>query len=446
MSAATSAPVKPDTLVYGLNECPPFISLLLLGLQHMFVMSSTLVLAIVVVHEIGGTFDQIHTVVSMSMMAAGIGTMLQALGRWGIGSGYLVPNLVGPSFLSVSVQAAWLGGLPLMHGMTIVAGFFEVLFSRVVHWLRFLFPTEITGLVVLMVGIALIPLGSSKFLGITYGGDLIQPRCVLVATLTLATMVGINLWSRSRLKLYCVLIGMVSGYLLSFLMGVLLSADFVNVAHVPFFSLPFQGDGFLDYAFDWALLPSFLIVSMCGALKSFGNIITAQKINDANWQAPDMKVVGNGLLADGVSVIAAGTLGGMATDTSASNVGMSLATGATSRIIGFVAGAFYVCLAFFPKLSAIISIMPAPVMGAILIFVTSFMLMSGFQIILSEAAETRKIFVVGISLVFGLSIDILPDLYSHLPLWLMPIFGSSLTLSTVLAILLNQVFSIKARR
>lgn len=308
MNTATSAPVKPDGLFYGLNERPPFLPLLLLGLQHVFVMSSTLVLAIVVVHEIGGTFDQIHTVVSMSMMAAGIGTMLQALGRWGIGSGYLVPNLVGPSFLSVSVQAAWLGGLPLMHGMTIVAGFFEVLFSRVVHWLRFLFPTEITGLVVLMVGIALIPLGSSKFLGITYGGDLIQPRCVLVATLTLATMVGINLWSRSRLKLYCVLIGMVSGYLLSFLMGVLLSADFVNVAHVPFFSLPFQGDGFLDYAFDWALLPSFLIVSMCGALKSFGNIITAQKINDANWQAPDMKVVGNGLLADGVSVIAAGTL------------------------------------------------------------------------------------------------------------------------------------------
>ena len=102
------------------------------------------------------------------MLAAGIGTMLQALGRWGIGSGYLVPNLVGPSFLSVSIQAAWLGGLLLMHGMTIVSGYFEALFSRVVHRLRFLFPSEITGLVVLMVGVALIPLGPSRFLGITY--------------------------------------------------------------------------------------------------------------------------------------------------------------------------------------------------------------------------------------------------------------------------------------
>lgn len=446
MSTTTSAPAKPDSIVYGLNERPPFLPLLILGLQHIFVMSSTLVLPIVVVHEIGGTFDQVHTVVSMSLMAAGIGTMLQALGRWGIGSGYLVPNLVGPSFLSVSIQAAWLGGLPLMHGMTIIAGFFEVLFSRVVHRLRFLFPTEITGLVVLMVGVALIPLGSSKFAGITYEGDLIQPRCVLVATLTLVTMVGINIWSSGRLKLYCVLIGMVSGYLLSILMGILTFADFANVAHVPFFSLPFQGGAFPDYAFDWSLLPAFLIVAMCGALKSFGNIITAQKINDANWQAPNMKVVGNGLFADGISVIAAGSLGGMATDTSASNVGMSLATGATSRFIGFTAGAFYLCLGFFPKLSAIISIMPAPVMGAILIFVTSFMILSGFQIILSGGVETRKIFVVGISFIFGLSSDILPGLYNHLPSWLMPIFGSSLTLSTIIAILLNQLFSINIRR
>jgi NCS2 family nucleobase:cation symporter-2 len=229
-------------------------------------------------------------------------------------------------------------------------------------------------------------------------------------------------------------------------MGELTLADFIVVAQVPFFSLPFQGAALPGLAFDWALLPAFLIVSMCGALKSFGNIITAQKINDANWQAPDMKIVGNGLLADGLSVISAGALGGMATDTSASNVGMSLATGATSRYIGFAAGALYICLGFFPKLSAIISIMPAPVMGAILIFVTSFMVMSGFQIILTGGAQTRKIFVVGISFIFGLSSDILPGLYSHLPSWLMPIFGSSLTLSTMMAILLNQLFSINTRR
>ena len=69
-----------------------------------------------------------------------------------MGSGYLCPNLCGPSYLSVSVQAAWLGGLHLMYGMTMVAGIFEALFSRVVHRLKFLFPNEVTGVVVLMLG------------------------------------------------------------------------------------------------------------------------------------------------------------------------------------------------------------------------------------------------------------------------------------------------------
>ena len=161
---------KPDNIIFGVNEKPPLAAVLLLGLQHIFVMSSTLLLPVVIVREIGGSFLEIRNVVSFSLIAAGIGTILQSLGKGIMGSGYLVPNICGPSYLSVSVQAAWLGGLPLMHGMIVVAGLFETLFSRVVHKLRVLFPTEVTGLVVLMVGVALIPLGASKFLGIQYEG------------------------------------------------------------------------------------------------------------------------------------------------------------------------------------------------------------------------------------------------------------------------------------
>ena len=81
----------------------------------------------------------------------------------GFGSGFLCPNLCGPNFFGASMSAAWLGGLPLMRGMTIAAGLFEALFARVVRRLGFLFPPEITGLVVLMVAVSLVPLGTSKF-------------------------------------------------------------------------------------------------------------------------------------------------------------------------------------------------------------------------------------------------------------------------------------------
>jgi len=134
-----------------------------------------------------------------------------------------------------------------------------------------------------------------------------------------------------------------------------------------------------------------------------------------------------------------GLIGGMASDTSASNVGLSAASGATSRYIGFAAGALFVALGFLPKISGLFSVMPAPVMGAILIFVTSFMIVSGVQIILGSGMDARKTFVVGIALIFGLSLDLVPGLYGSVPAWLRPLFDSSLTLTTVIAVVLTQL-------
>ena len=83
--------------------------------------------------------------------------------------------------------------------------------------------------------------------------------------------------------------------------------------------------------------------------------------------------------------------------------------------------------------------MPAPVQGAIVVFVTCFMMMSGLQIILTSKPDTRTTFVIGIALVFGLRFDLVPDLYAHVPPWLRPLFDSSLTLATVVAVTLNQL-------
>jgi NCS2 family nucleobase:cation symporter-2 len=183
----------------------------------------------------------------------------------------------------------------------------------------------------------------------------------------------------------------------------------------------------------------FVIVSITGALKSMGNLIMCEKVNDADWKAPNLERIGNGLLADSAALTVSGLIGGMASDTSASNVGLSTASGATSRHIGFAAGALFVALGFLPKISGLFSLMPAPVMGAILIFVTSFMLVSGVQIILGSGMDARKTFAVGIALIFGLSLDMAPGLYAGVPPWLRPLFESSLTLTTVLAVVLTQL-------
>jgi xanthine permease XanP len=433
---------KPSSLIYGVNDKPPLVTSFILGLQHVFAMSSCLFIPVVIAREIGGGFDVVQSLIAFSMIASGLGTALQSLNRGPVGSGYLCPHLVGPSYLSVSIQAAWMGGLPLMHGMTIVTGIFEVLFSRVVQKLRAFFPPEITGLVVLMIAVSLVPIGASKFVGINYAGDAINMKELSVAVVTLLSMIGFNIWGKGKLKLFCVLIGLGIGYAMSFATGVISHGDQVAFLNSSWFSLPGKGVKFLSFKFDWGLVIPFFIVSLCSSLKSIGNLITCQKINDEKWNDPDMKNIGKGLFADGLSVTIAGILGGAATDTSASNVGLSQATSATSRSIGYYAGFIFVGAAFIPKFTAIFSIMPASIMGAIVIFVTCFMVISGIQILLSAKIDTRKTFVIGLSFVFGLSVIILPDLYSRVPSWLSPIFASSLTLSTVLAILLNQLFNI----
>ena len=200
---------------------------------------------------------------------------------------------------------------------------------------------------------------------------------------------------------------------------------------------------YFGWSFDLALLVPFLIAIICSSLKSVGDITTCQKINDVEWKRPDMKNIGGGILSDGLSAIVSGLVGGMGQSTSSSNVGLSIGTGATSRRIAFAAGGILITLALFPKLAAVFVIMPKPVMGAALIYAVSFMIVAGIQIIMSRMLDARRTFLVGIPLIFGLSVDAIPELYEniHHP-WLQPIFSSSLFLATVLVIILNLIFRI----
>src|SRR6267154_3497273 len=217
---------KPAELIYGVDDTPPLSALCLLAVQHIFLMSSTLFLPSVLVSELGGDFTEVQAVVALTMIACGIGTILQAM-RWrGIGSGYLCPNLCGPNFFASSMSAAWLGGLPLMRGMTIAAGLVEIVFARYFHRLAFLFPTEITGLVVFMVAVSLVPVGVSKFLHVDYTGEPIQVVSFLVAAVTFALRAGLNIWGNAKLRLYGLLVGMVAGYALSAACGLLPMARF----------------------------------------------------------------------------------------------------------------------------------------------------------------------------------------------------------------------------
>jgi NCS2 family nucleobase:cation symporter-2 len=288
-----------------------------------------------------------------------------------------------------------------------------------------------------MVGIELVGMGCPRFLG--YADGQVEKRAIVIACLTLAAMIGPTVWSKGRLRLYPIVLGLATGYTASIMLGVL-SFNQTRVAFAdPWLSLPTRvpGEGF---AFSFAYLLPFLIAGLCSTLKSVGDLTLCQKINDASWKRTDMRSVSGGILAGAVCTTIAGLGGGVGQSTFSSNVGLSVATGATSRVIAIPAGLFVIALAFCPKLAAAFSIMPVPVMGAVLVYVACFMIVGGLQVMTSRMLDIRRTFGVGLALIFGLSVQMVPGLYHQAPNALAPVFSSALSLATVLVVGLNLLF------
>ncbi len=433
-------PKKPANLIYGVDENPPWGVSLLLACQHIFLLSIAFIFPVIIVNELGGSAADAQNLICMAMIATGLSTILQALRKGPVGSGYLCPLLNGPAFVPASLMAGKLGGLAMIFGMTAVGGLFEGLFSRIVSRMRAIFPAEVTGTVVLMVGIEVIPIAIPKFFGV----DKLNPdpsgRAVFVAMLTLISMMGFNVWGRGKMRLYSVLIGMAIGYIAAFAVGLL---DFATVRHLlnePLFRMPAIGK--FGMSFSAVLIIPFMIATLSSALKTMGDLTTCQKINDADWRRMDMKSISRGLLACGTGNVISGLVGALGQSVSSSNIGLSIATGATSRRIAYVTGGVMILLAFLPKLASIFVIMPVPVMGAGLMFSVSFMILAGVEIILSRMLDARKTFVIGLSMIFGLGMAFSPGISAGFPLWIKPLFSSSLAIATICAIVLNLMFRI----
>lgn len=431
---------RPANLIYSKDEMPPIPTALLLGIEHIFILSISFIFPVVIVSEIGGTPEDAQNLICMAMIATGLTTILQSKNKGPIGSGYLCPLVNGPAFIPASLIAGKAGGLALIFGMTAAGGLFEGLFSLVVAKLRRFFPPEVTGTIVLMVGIEVIPIAIPKFFGIDKAHTVPYMPSLLIAIFTLAVIASFNVWGKGKMKLYSLLIGMAAGYIASFAIGILGYDSFKILADSPLFLVPQLGR--FGISFNYLFLVPFAIAALSSALKTMGDLAICQKINDSNWKRMDMISVSKGIRACAVGNIMSGLLGALGQSVSSSNIGLSIATGATSRYIGFAAGIILIFLAFVPKLAAVFVIMPTPVMGASLVFAVCFMILAGMQIIMSRMIDARKTFVIGLSIIFGLSFDYVPGLFSSVHPWAGILFSSSLSVATISAIMLNMFFRI----
>ena len=233
---------RPATLAYDVDEIPPLPLTLALAIQHVLAMSVGWIYVIVAVDAMGGTSSAAQALLRMSMIASGVTTILQA--RAGlIGSGYLCPASCSLTYLAPTILAGRLGGFPLLFGMTAINGIFTGILSRFIRRLRLLFPPDVTGLIVSIVGIQLVAIGCPKLLGRSPLHPDASPRSTMIGIATLLAMVAPTIWSKGKLKLFPIMIGLTVGYGMAFAMGALSWGD-VRVAWAqPLLSLPHRLPG-----------------------------------------------------------------------------------------------------------------------------------------------------------------------------------------------------------
>ncbi len=437
---------KPDDILYGVNQVPPIAKLLLLSVQYVLIMSVYLVIVVIIAKLAHAPVSTQSRMVRLALLALAFSTTLQALGKFKLGSGFLAAPVVSAIYLEPSILAVQHGGLAELAGMTIFAGIAEIIFSRLLPFTRALFPPAVCGFIIMIVGLQLGLTGIDKVLLLSlHEGTNSSMYIILVpAVITLTIMIGLSIWCSGLARLACAFLGIAIGALITAIIGfmpvenyhIFQQAHFIAWPPLPVF----------DYHFSFSLVVTFIIAGIAAAIRTVGVVTTCEKINNANWKRPNIKNIEAGVLADGIGTVFAGILGVPGTSTAPSLVGITKITGVTSRVMAFVVAIILVILMFLPKFVAFFLIMPIPVAGAALVFTGSFMISGGIQIMASRNIDTRSIYLIGISLLIGLSYKIVPQFYHHLPTSLETVANSMLSLSIFIAVCLTIIFRIGIRK
>ncbi len=434
---------KPASLQYGVEEIPPKSVIAASALQYVAVLAGFLVFPLIMTREAHVSPAVADSVLSWSMIILAIGTSLQALPKGPVGSGYLAPSTMTAVYVSPSLEAVRLGGLALMAGMTMFGGAVEAVLARSMHHLRWLMPPELAGVVILLVAVGNAMLGYHYLLtpGPAEPADL---RHWAVAVITLSVTVGLSVWGRGIVRACCALIGMIVGCVAALPAGLLPRGELAQLAALPPLQLP-RVDYFA-WSFDAVLIAPFLIAALANTLKAAALLTAAERFGDADWVRPNLKRIGGGVLADGITTVVSGACCVFGVNVSASSVGLLEATGVASRVVAYAISAIFLVMAFIPGLMRFFTLMPAGVIGATFVFTSCAIVKGGIETIASRMLDARRTLVVGLALLSGMAVEAFPSVFQAMPHDIAPLVGSPLVLGTSIGFALNAVFRFGTRR
>ena len=352
------------------------------------------------------------------------------------------------AFIAVCVAALVAGGPSTMASLIVVSSLFQLALVARLSLLRRIFTPVVSGTVIMLIAATVMPLVFDTMKNVPEGTSSAAAPAATVATIV--TVAALLLRAPAAWRLWSPVIGIVVGCAVAAPFGLydtqqILAAPWVGV---PFGSWP--GFDLTPNAAFWALLPAFVVVTLVGAIETIGDGIAIQRVSQRRPRATDFRVVQGALNADGVGNLLSGLAGTVPNTTYSSSISLAEVTGIAARRVGVVIGVIFIALAFFPKVTALVIAIPAPVAAAYVTVLLGLLFVQGMRIVIQDGVDHRKAVVVGLSFWFGAAFQnrwIFPDLLGEG--FLGVLLGNGMTSGAIVAIIMMvfmELTSLRRRR
>lgn len=432
-----------STLIYGLEDKPPFKEALFAALQHLLAIFVAIITPpLIIAGALKLDLETTGFLVSMSLFASGLSTFIQCRRIGPVGTGLLCIQGTSFSFIGPIISAGLTGGLPLIFGTCMAAASVEMLISRLLKYTKKIITPLVSGIVVTLIGMCLIKVGIIA----CGGGAVAQQNGTFgsfqnlgLAVLVLVLIILFNRSSNKYLRMSSIVIGLVIGYIVAYFMGMV---DFTSVQDYGGVNIPVPFKYGLD--FNWSSFIALGLIYMITAIEAFGDITANSMISGEPVEGEKfVKRASGGILADGFNSMLAGIFNSFPNSVFAQNNGMIQLTGVASRYVGYYIAAFLVLLGLFPAVGLIFSLMPEPVLGGATLLMFGTVAAAGIRIIASQCINRKATLVMALSFALGLSVELVPDILSHLPETWKNVFSSGITTGGLTAIVSNIVIRLK---
>lgn len=378
---------------------PPISRAVPMGLQHVLAMFSGNLAPIIIVTGVLG-MDSANKIylLQAAMFIAGVVTLIQLYKIGPIGSG--LPIVMGTSFtfLGAAISMGLAYGYGTVMGACLIGGLFEMLIGRTYMKIKRFFPPIVSGIVVMSIGLSLISVGTNYFLGGIGTPDFGSMQNVILGTTVFIIFILINGFGKGLVKSSAILLSLIIGYIIAAFMGII---DFTPVKEAAWFAFPAipikMG---LSFKLDAILL--FGALFLITAVETIGDT-HGVAVGGLNRPATSEEIRGS-LYADGLGSSLAAIFGVMPNTSFSQNVGIVALTKCINKFTIAVGIGFLILLSFVPKLAAVVSVMPASVLGGGVIVVFALISVTGIRMIARTNLTGRNAIILAVALGLGLGL------------------------------------------